>query len=221
LVASISAEPKLRNIMKKLLCTIVACFGSLSAAQANVVYQWQNVTDMPGPEYKMSIRIEFTDEAVAKGTYEYAWDSYRLDDWQGFVSLYAYMPYVHGLDVWSSSSSPSMGFTPRHGDGIFVASFTFGPDSILSGTLYANNTDADIKMSGSDGLFGVTRYASDRVLANWNPYEGSAFSTGKFMRVSEPSGELPGGTVPEPGSIALIGLGMLGLGVRAKLRANP
>lgn len=167
------------------------------------MYRWQP-TAATAP-YDLTIAMTFTDATVASGSYSVNFDANgTLAPNAGLVSLY----YTHGnatipidikpgADNWQWAS--------------LDMSLDFLPDGTLSGQLQAYNLENDIEMQSVGNLFTISHAGSDAGMDQsgcaWAaPCAGA---TGQFLRTALPAGS-PAGQVPEPGSLALVGLGLLG-----------
>jgi len=177
-----------------------------SAAAANVVYTWETLTTSPTITSATG-RLEITDAAWAAG--------------QATYTAPPSCPSLVNCD-YGDPSSPVVQFSFRvnapnptpadinlnlvEGTGLafplsdwFSASFAI-QGSTLNLNVFANTGETDMRMVGNT----ITRFGSDAPFfgpACFNP--GCSGATGQWVQ--------QGAQIPEPGTLALLGLGVLGL----------
>lgn len=191
-------------MMKKLIVCAVAALSIHASSQANVVYEWQGNND--ATPYNITLRMEFTDAAFAAGVLHLSASEYEFHPETGLVAF----------DYTFPGRARPVSYAPQDhafgtGEGLQM-DIVFRDDLTLSGSFKATGIESHIFMDSVGSLFTVTNANSDAGMpwAGCTPFANCAGATGVFRQV------------PEPGSLALVGLGLLGLArrVRAK-RAKP
>lgn len=167
------------------------------ASQAGVLYEWRPLNgELPRD---VTLRMEFTEAAVASGGLDF---HVPQGDWAesypdaGLISIYFSTP--GNLPI---SYRPADGKF-RYGLGILDLNLSFDRSGFLSGYIYANDAHSHFEMVSQGALFTILDARSDDGMegagcgSDWTMCRGA---TGQLQLVD----------VPEPGSVALIGVGLL------------
>lgn len=188
--------------LKLLLASL--CMTASTMASAGVVYTWQS-TSVTSELTSMTGYIELADWAV--GHVNYA--AVQCGDWPCDQSdagspILRFVMRFNDLDLGTLNINPVAGTGYDFQSPAFDAGFDIVGNTLANLSLYINTFESTLQV---DGDF-VTRYSSDAPNCQWVCSGG----TGMFVRAA---------TVPEPGSLALFGLGALGLGlIRRRRRGN-
>lgn len=189
-------------MLKKLIVCAVAALSIHASSQANVIYEWQGNND--ATPYNITLRMEFTDAAVESGALHLRAREYEFHPETGLVSFYYAFP------GWAQPLTYAPHEQPFAVGDLLQMDIVFRDDLTLSGSFKAIGIESHIFMDSVGSLFTVTDANSDATMigAGCTPWMSCAGATGVFRQV------------PEPGSVALVGLGLLGLArqVRARRR---
>lgn len=181
---------------KSLVLASSLCLASISS-QAGVVYEWRPLNgELP---QHVTLRMEFSNAAVASGQLNF---QVPLYDWEesypdaGLLSIYFSTPGVAPMSYRPTEEQF------RYGLGTLDLDLTFNSGGFLSGRIYANDAHSHFRMNSQGSLFTILDARSDEDMSgagcgeNWEICNGA---TGQLQRVD----------MPEPGSVALLGIGML------------
>jgi len=196
--------------MKKLIACVIAALSIHANSQANVIYEWQGNND--ATPYNIGLRMEFTDAAVESGALHLRAREYEFHPETGLVS------FNYTFPGWAQPLT----YAPREhpfvtGD-LLQMDIVFEDDLTLSGSFRAIGVESHIFMDSVGSLFTVTNANSDATMieAGCTPWMNCAGATGVFRQVQAPDNLPEAADVPEPGSVALVGLGLLGLARRVR-----
>lgn len=221
--------------MKALALTVALM--TAGSAQAGVVYNWQTV-DTLGNTTTLNGRIEITDNAWRSGHIDHEYTAtcppncYDLDPSRGLdlsdpsspVISFAFavdglehesfdINYLRGTGFWAYSGN--------HFDGITVG-------RTIDGSINAGTGEKGVGMESLDGIWTITTFSSDRVYAPCRDASTSDVDPDALSRCSGMTGRwmLDASTVPNlaqlptpsqvplPGTLALLGIGLLAIAKR-------
>lgn len=188
------------------LTSLFLCVGLLCSTQASagVVYAWQ-MTQPSATIYQAGGFLELTEEAARSAGVNYAvtarceLDSCEFSDPSSPILRFEFWTNGSHNGAYVNPIS-GRGLTETGGDSVFNVSFSISGHRINDFSVTLANFDTTMVMQNGT----IVMLSSD-----WDGcHRGCEGSSGFFREVN----------VPEPGTLALIGLGMLGLayGLRRK-----
>jgi hypothetical protein len=196
--------------MKQYLAVAIAALAIHANSSADVMYRWISVTDAKPAD--VSLTLVFSDDAVASGSF-----SYRLAPTRTITDVPGLKYFGYGVDGITPMSYTPGTQTFAYGLGSLALDLRFDPAGYLTGSIAANDQNSDFAMTSTGDLFKLTAMHSDQDMVGTKftcgTYTNTACtSTGILERMSSVEAALDAGAqVPEPGSLALTGLGLLGL----------
>jgi hypothetical protein len=198
---SFAVPTVLKGKMTKIIAAALSMLCVASAAQANTVYTWYG--DNKVTPYGITLQMDLTDAAVATGSFKF--DSASSDP-TGLARFFYTYPGDAAAISWHEGQAPYYGN--------FRLDLAFASDGALSGEIFAQNFNNQISLEGTAGRFTITDAESDGTMEGAGCVHGTtcAGGTGVFTSYSY--------TVPEPGSLALIGLGVFGIGAIGRRKAK-
>lgn len=172
------------------------------ASQAGVIYEWRALNhETPRG---ITLQLEFEQGTVDSGAFSFV---INQDDGfedplpaSGLLGLrYAFPGVSEAMDY-----SWNRGF--NHGYGTLELDLTFEKGGFLSGYIYANNAEHHIQLASQGRRFIVLDANSDQEM----DLAGCGWMIG--IDCAGASGHIRRTDIPEPGSLALLGIGLLAAG---------
>lgn len=189
-------------------CVTALCLCLLPlVSQAGVIYEWRSLNNETPKG--ITLQLEFDQTTVDSGAFSFAMnqDYYLEEDnpGSGLLGLRYSFPDASETMIYSREN----GF--ENGLGMLDLELTFEKGGFLSGYISANNTQHHFTMSSTGRLFTVLDANSDEGMPSaecgWTVGVDCAGASGQIRRTD----------IPEPGSLALLGAGLLAAaGMRRK-----
>ena len=181
-----------------------SCVAALSlcllplASQAGIMYEWRALNNET--PRGITLQLEFDQKTVKSGAFSFAmnhdYDSDEALARTGLLGLRYAFPGASEVMAYSWKNGFETGL------GSLDMELSFEQDGSLSGYIYANNSRHHVQMASMANIFTVLDANSDEGM----PSAECGWTTG--IDCAGATGEIRRADIPEPGSIALMGLGL-------------
>jgi hypothetical protein len=199
-------------MLRKILC-LAATALLTQAASADVLYTWQQVEHSPSVPDGLRLELLFTDEAVARGSFDLALEnrcSSGVCDQQqdSLLALRYSFAGADGTRSWNTIDY-RIGDETRPGLQRISLGLQFLPGGLLDGSIMANNGESDFTLAGDgSGLFTLVSAHSDQPFGCGFAYPSCSGERGRLVSGPVP-GQPDGQPLPEPASLATLAIGAL------------
>ncbi|QOY92384.1 PEP-CTERM sorting domain-containing protein [Massilia sp. UMI-21] len=200
---------KLASLIAAAACLLVPLTG-----HAGVVYQWRPLDGNPPLDF--ALKLEFTRQAVDSGSFSFQLPYMDSAPSYPELGLVAFQYAFPGMGMPMDYRPQEQQF--RSGLGMLDMELRFEAGGYLSGWIHANDQNSHIMLQSSGALFTVLDANSDEGMegagCGWTTGLPCSGATGFLQGVQQQNGQ----AVPEPRTLALFGLGILGLFGSRRLR---